>query len=130
MQGAGIRSRQPGFIEAPAQPAFGGFQQAFFSHFLDGGMQRQIQFMGRYIPRYQLEHDIATVLAALTHQHPIIAILPVQCQPDGNPEVGQLHGKSLAVADIHPFAPLQGLGEVQGHANAVIAKAFGCRFDV
>ncbi|MCY1445035.1 hypothetical protein D9M71_615350 [compost metagenome] len=129
MQGGRVGRWQPGVVEPPTEPAFRGFQQAFFGYLLDRRVQGQIQFMGGHVTGDQLEHHIATVLPALAHQHPIVAILPMQGQAHRNPEVGQLQGKPFAVADRHRSTTLQSLGKIQRPADALISQAFGGRFD-
>ena len=78
VQGGGVGDGQPGVVEAPAQPTFRGFQQALLGHFLYGRVQRQVQLLRRYITGNQFQYHIATVLSALTHQYPVIAVLPMQ----------------------------------------------------
>ena len=129
MQGAGVGRGQPGVVEAPTEPAFGGFQQAFLGNFLDRGMQWQVELVSRDIAGNQLEHHIAAILAALAHQHPVVAVLPVQGQAHRDSEVGQLQGEALIVGHRHRAPALQGLGEVQRHSDALVAQAFGSRFD-
>ena len=85
--------------------------------------------MGRHVAGNQLQYHVAAILATLAHQHPVIAILPMQGQAHGHAEVGQFQGEALAVGDADRFTPLQGLGEVQRHADALIAQAFGRGFD-
>ncbi|MGP1667171.1 MAG: recombinase family protein [Rhodanobacter sp.] len=126
----GVGRRQPGVVEAPAEPAFGRLQQALFGDFLDGGVQRQVQLMGGDIAGNQLEYHVATVLAALAHQHPVILVLPMQGQTHRHAEVGQLEGETLRVCHFYRLAPLQGLGKVERHADALVAQAFGGGFDM
>ncbi|MOA13465.1 hypothetical protein D3C78_1335190 [compost metagenome] len=129
MQGGRVGCRQPGVIEPATEPALRGFQQAFFGNLLDRRVQGKVQFVGRHVTGDQLEHHVATVLPTLTHQHPVVAILPMQGQAHRDPEIGQFQGKSFAVADRDRPTTLQGLGEIQRPADALVAQAFRSRFD-
>src|SRR5207253_9030307 len=77
----------------------------------------------------QLEHDITTVLTSLANQNPVITILPMQGQTNRYPEVGQFERKTLGVSDHDRATTLQGLRKIQRHPDALIAQAFGSRFD-
>ena len=123
MQGVGVGRWQPGVIEASAEPAFGGFQQALLGHLLNCRMQGQVQFVGGHIARDQFQHHIAAILAALSHQYPIVAAMPMQGQAYRYAQVGQLGHKVVAVLQLDRLAPLQRLGEVQRHADALVGEA-------
>ena len=86
--------------------------------------------MGRDVAGDQLEHHVATVLAALAHQHPVVLVLPVQGQAYRDAEVRQFQGEAFGIWYLDRLAPLQGLGEVERHADALVAQAFGGGFDV
>ncbi len=129
MQRGSIGRRQPGLLEQPAQPALRCFDQALFGHFLNRGVQRQCQLMGRDITRDQLEYDVAAVLTTLADQHPVIAILPTDGQANGHPQIGQLGGETFGVRHVDLAPPLQGLREVHRHADALVAQAFRSGLD-
>ncbi|MNP78935.1 hypothetical protein D3C76_1766630 [compost metagenome] len=85
--------------------------------------------MGWHVAGNQLEHHVAAVLPPLAHQHPVIAILPMQCQAYRNPEIGQFNGKPILVGDVHRTPTLEDLGKIQRPPDALITQAFGSRFD-
>ncbi|MDT4853624.1 hypothetical protein FQZ97_878980 [compost metagenome] len=128
-QGALVGRGQPGVAEAAAQPAFGGFQQALFGDLLDGGEQRQIEFVGGHVAGDQLEHHVAPVEAPLAHQYPVVPALPGQGQAHRNPQVGQLHGEALVVAHLDRTAPAEHLAEIQRPTQALVAQSFRAGLD-
>ena len=100
VQAVGVGRWQPGLGEASAEPAGFAFHQALLGDLLQCGEQRQVQLVGRYVTRNQLEYGVAAVFALLAHHHPVILALQLQGQAHRHAEVGQLHGKVLAVGNL------------------------------
>lgn len=75
----------------------------------------QVQFRGRHMRRRSAsEHDVATVLSALAHQHRGNAVLPVQRQAHRDPKVTSSSTKRWclhlpACAAVQVWAKLSGM---------------------